>query len=275
MHRRLRVELPVALIQQLRLIHALTESSFPIAVPAAELPKFEPLRHRFGLVLGEARSGDFDLTPHLTVAHDVPSTGVGDLRRPLVFPRAILDHCRTLWPAVRAHRCTFAGLLTDARRAVLEGWIGREAGQARLPSASGLLGRLRRRVEQWRGADRPRQIGGLTVWSSERGRRFPTKAWDADYHELLAASQFVLCPRGDFTWTYRFFEACLCGAIPVVEEASPLYDGFVYRLMGDPLAGAEWLPAAAAHNYARCRESLILPADQLDRELRLLAGAAS
>ena len=40
--------------------------------------------------------------------------------RPLIFPRAIVDHCRTLWPTNRAHRYSFAGLLTDSRRTLLD-----------------------------------------------------------------------------------------------------------------------------------------------------------
>ena len=273
MPRRLRLALDFALIQQVRLAHALAESSFVIAVPPAELAKFDLLRRRFGLTLEVARSDDFDLAPHLTISHATPVTGVGELRRPLLFPRAILDHCRTLWPAARPHRCSFAGLLTDARRAALDRWINGHGAASHFPPASGFGERLRRQIVRWRGADLPRRIGGLTVWSSERGRRFPTKAWDAAYHDLLAASQFVLCPRGDHPWTYRFFEACLCGAMPVVEEASPAYDGFRYCRMSDALGEAAWSAEAAAHNYERCRECLSVPKDQLDRELARVVGA--
>jgi hypothetical protein len=271
---RLRVDLDFGLIQQLRLAHALAESSFVIAVPAAELGKFAFLRQRFGLALSAARPDDFDLAPHLTVAHETPSTGVGALHRPLLFPRVILDHCRSLWPAERPYRSSFAGLLTDSRRAALDRWLGDAGEAARLPAASSLGERLRRQVVRWRGADRIRIVGRLAVWSSERGRRFPTKAWDAPYYGLLAASQFVLCPRGDYSWTYRFFESCLCGAIPVVEEASPAYDGFHYHRMSDRFSDAAWTSEAAEHNYARCRERLSLPADALDRELARLLDAA-
>jgi hypothetical protein len=273
MPRRLRVALDFALIQQLRLTHALAESSFVIAVPAAELAKFDLLRQRFGLSLAEARPSDFDLTPHLTVAHGAPSTGVGALRRPLVYPMAIFDHCRGTWPSVRPHRCSFAGLLTDERRGAIDRFLGSQPGGPRLPSGSGLGERLRRRVVRWTGVDRPRRIGALTVWASERGRRFPLKAWDAAYYDLLAASQFVLCPRGDHPWTYRFYEACLCGAIPVVEETLSVYDGFVFTRMSEPLTDAAWTAEAAVHNFERCREQLTLPADQLDRELARLTDA--
>ena len=197
-----------------------------IAVPADQLDKFSILRERFGLRLATARPDDPSLTPFVTIDHETPSTALGAVVRPLIFPRAIVDHCRTLWPAARPHRYSFAGLLTDSRRALLEGWMAGSAdGAAGLAAKTSFGGFVRRQLIRWRGADRQRRIGDVTVWSSERGRRFPTKAWDEEYFQLLADSEHVLCPSGDYQWSYRFFEACLCGAVPIVEEASPLYDG--------------------------------------------------
>jgi hypothetical protein len=57
-------------------------------------------------------------------------------------------------------------------------------------------------------------------------RRFvPTKADPADrtvfddvYFETLSQSMFTLCPRGDLPWSMRFFEAIMCGSIPIVED---------------------------------------------------------
>jgi hypothetical protein len=50
-------------------------------------------------------------------------------------------------------------------------------------------------------------IGDLVVWSSEKGRYYPFKAFDEEYFKELANSHFVLCPSGDCVWSYRFFEA--------------------------------------------------------------------
>ena len=85
---------------------------------------------------------------------------------------------------------------------------------------------MRRQLIRWRGADRQRRIGDVTVWSSERGRRFPTKAWDEDYFQLLADSEHVLCPSGDYRGRTGSSRPALCGAVPIVEQASPLHDGF-------------------------------------------------
>jgi hypothetical protein len=262
-----------ALIQQIRLVHALAESGFEIAVPADELDKFSILRERFGLRLATARRDDPLLTPFITIDHVTPSTAVGTVVRPLIFPRAIVDHCRTLWPASRAHRYSFAGLMTESRRALLEGWMaGRATGASGLTARTNFGDFVRRQWIRWRGADRRRRIGDVTVWSSERGRRFPTKAWDEEYFQMLADSEHVLCPSGDYHWSYRFFEACLCGAIPIVEQATPLYDGFRYRLMTDPRDAAPWSAADAEHNYRSCAARIVVPVGELDGELARLAA---
>ncbi len=271
--RRWQLDVPFALIQQIRLVHALAESGFEIAVPADQLDKFSILRERFGLRLATARPGDPSLASFITIDHETPSTALGAIVRPLIFPRAVVEHCRTLWPAARAHRYSFAGLVTESRRALLEGWIDGRSPAA--PVASGrtnLGGFVRRQWIRWRGSDRPRHIGDVTVWSSERGRRFPTKAWDEEYFQMLADSEFVLCPSGDYVWSYRFFEACLCGAIPIVEQASPVYDAFRYRLMTDPRDDRPWSAADAEHNFRSCAERIVVPIPELDRELARLAA---
>jgi hypothetical protein len=261
-----------ALIQQIRLVHAVAESGFEIAIAADQLDKFSILRERFGLHLAAARPDDPSLTPFVTIDHRTPSTAIGAVVRPLIFPRAIVEHCRTLWPAARAHRYSFAGLLTDSRRALLEGWMaGRADGGSGLTAQTTFGDFVRRQLIRWRGADRQRRIGDVTVWSSERGRRFPTKAWDEEYFRMLAASEHVLCPSGDYQWSYRFFEACLCGAVPIVEQASSLYDGFRYRLMTDARDAAPWSAADAEHNYRWCAARIVVPVDELDRELARLA----
>jgi hypothetical protein len=273
---RLQLDLSFALIQQIRLAHALAESDYAITVAAAELPKFSALGERFGLRLADARPGDLALGGFVSISHEAPSTAIGRLVRPLIFPRAIAERCRASWQAARPIRYSFAGLVTDERRSVLRRWSEARVDAAGAAfDASSQLGRfMRQQLVRWRGHDRIRRIGDVTVWASERGRRFPTKAWDDQYFDLLARSQCVLCPSGDFLWSYRFFEAVLCGALPIVEEPVPLYDGFRYRTMadtGDPV----WSEADAEHNYRLCRERIEVPLDALNAELaRLVAISA-
>lgn len=52
---------------------------------------------------------------------------------------------------------------------------------------------------------------------SNYGRDVARKyAIDVEYYESLCASRFGLAPTGDCPWSYRFFEAIMCHALPVL-----------------------------------------------------------
>lgn len=71
------------------------------------------------------------------------------------------------------------------------------------------------------------------IIDSNNGRNQDTKAKDLSYLKMMARSRFVLCPNGDFVWTYRFFEAILCRCIPIVEQDCGLYNGYHFYRLGD------------------------------------------
>jgi hypothetical protein len=72
------------------------------------------------------------------------------------------------------------------------------------------------------------------------------------FFRVLRRSRFALCPAGDAPWSNRFFEAAMCGAIPIVED--PLHAGrhdreraIGYRMfLKDEVH--EYDPAIARHN---------------------------
>lgn len=264
---------PYQLIQGIRLAHALMESNFEVCIPEEYEVRFSELRSRFG---ARFRVGVRDCA-YLTdcqVIHPEPWTSVGRIERPLIFPHAIVDHCRRLWDPQRPYEFTFAGLVTEKRASVLRQWADRSGAvdpRAFRPSTprSAVVDRIRDIIRPG-GKDRPVRRGRLVIWSSDRGRVFPIKSWDQHYYELLARSRFVLCPNGDFPWTYRFFEAVLCGAIPIVEEDVPAYEGFSYRRMDEPMSEWDWDPATAERNFALCAARLTVPLSELDQELERL-----
>ena len=219
--------------------------------------------------------------PAVHVDHSAPRTSVGRFERPLIFPHAIVQRCRTLWAADRTVRFSFAGLLTDGRRQVLGDWLKSVDPRTRLDvrtdyapfSLMRSLGNARRRLEdRWRNKSVSVNTGEVIFWASRRGRHFPGKSWDAEYFELLGRSQFVLCPSGDYVWTYRFFEAALCGALPIVEKTCDAYSGFRYTAMTDPACDRQWSSDDAEHNYARCKELLTIPVSSLNSEIAALLG---
>jgi hypothetical protein len=43
-------------------------------------------------------------------------------------------------------------------------------------------------------------------------------AENIDYFENMCKSKFILCPAGDTSWSFRFYEALMCKSIPIVEN---------------------------------------------------------
>jgi hypothetical protein len=275
---RMRLDMSFNLIQQVRLAHALAESDFPIVIPAAESPKFALLKEKFGMRFLAGDYGDINLSPHLRILHDEPSTSIGDLNRPLIFPHAITSYCRALWSHKREHRYSFAGLVTPSRQDLIQSWIAANVTGRPIDLRSQgatLASKIRRKLFALGGFDDTRrvQIGDLMLWSSTRGRRFPIKSWDDKYANVLAHSQFVLCPSGDHVWSYRFFESLLCGAIPIVETRCPAYEGFRFLTFDDRVDNVAWSETDAEHNFRRCVARITLPGDELNKELARLRDA--
>lgn len=263
----IRLDVPYDLIQGIRAAHALMEcNEFTIQIPQDQVAKFAVLRKVFRpkFTIGD----DAPLAKGLVrLEHDLPKVVVGAIVRPLLFPHAVLDECRRLWSDGRSVGFFFSGFVTDRRLATLEGWWRRWRFSSS-PDWESVASLRRRRLSLLvraisRPFRRPRTTGDLVIWNSERGRRFPVKAWDREYQELLGRSRFVLCPNGDFIWTYRFYEAAMCGAIPVVEDACPLYDGFRFYRMSDDPRELTWDPSIAEHNFALVRELLTVPPEGL------------
>ena len=262
------------LIQSLRLAHALMESRFEICIPEADAEKFVRLKEFFGAEYVLDETGAKPLVA-LNISHANPTTSVGEIERPLVFPHSILRHCKTLWKSDRDIGFSFAGNLGKTRTRVLKNWC-----RINFPESRGGFPNPKPRWYQRLGRNKKKkgngsnscftQIGDLMLWSSTRGRTFPDKSWDQEYFDVLARSRFVLCPNGDFVWSYRFFEAILCGAIPVIEEYCDLYEGFVFQTMDDPVEDLSWDADVVEQNYALCVERISIPLSELNAELAKL-----
>jgi len=268
------IELPFHLLQTLRLAQAIGEAGFRICVPPADDVKVVTLKNVFGFdyKVGTAAASR---VAGLRVDHMTPRTCIGAIERPLIMPQAIFDHCRERWREQRDVDVSFAGILTETRRAALNDWL-RLSGleQLAMPARPSFLRRALRRLARAAGVSLADYVGTANVkfYLSDQGRLFPRKSWNADYYGLLLRSKFVLCPSGDFknngvAWTYRFFEAALCGAIPVIEESCPAYDGYRVRHMSDPIGALDWSRADAEHNFALARRRLTVATEELRAEV--------
>jgi hypothetical protein len=271
------VQLNFDLIQSIRLVQALTESAFSIHIPHEHTWRFASLREHFQI--GFSRTAGPLLTePHVLVDHHTPVTAVGGIRRPLIFPHQIVAACRNRWADERTIYASFSGLVTVERQAAIRTWLRQRTVRPRRLRIPISTTRTHRAVEAIRSAAGLRNKrafrirgGDFVMSSSCLGRRFPTKAWDDTYVDTLGRSRFALCPNGDSVWTYRFFEATMCGAVPIVEQSCELYEGFHYYTMADH--DYVWSIEKAEHNYQLCAQQLTVPKADLNDELTRLTTA--
>jgi len=266
------ITLPLDKIQSIRLASVLLESEYDICFPASAEPVLEALSKYFAV---SYRIGTQDAVPlkDVAIAHGpVPESRIGRISRPLLYPHAAVRRCRDKWRAERDVRFSFTGLVTPGRKRILEAWCQSQLGEkiAVRATRETYLQRLVSRISS--GFAKPQKFPavGLEIFTSNRGRVFPAKVWDDGYFDTLARSQFVLCPDGDFIWTYRFFEAILCGAIPIIEHTCSLYERFEYFTMQDDAEKLVRSPKTVERNFAEALRQLTVGSEELNRELTRL-----
>lgn len=115
----------------------------------------------------------------------------GKMSYPLLFPRSLVEGCRRAWVShPRPVRYAFRGYKSERRS-----WVSEY--------------------------QRP-EFERSDIFFTNKGRTLATQSdpfvYDWAYYRSLASATFALCPPGEHDWTYRFFEAVMCGAIPVVNS---------------------------------------------------------
>jgi Exostosin family len=246
-------------------------------IPESEISKFSILKDKFGVSFSSNDRGAIDITNQCLVSHSNPLTSVGNLSRPLIFPSTITKYCRSIWANHRRFHYSFQGLVTNKREIVIGGWLRKNISQqCKLPNPNSRFNRFRKKILPQVGLDYTikKKIGDFLFWSSDRGRKFPIKAWDEEYFKVLSNSQYVLCPSGDYTWSYRFFESILCGAIPIVEKECEAYEGFKFFFFEDDARTLKWSLEDAEYNYELCVEKLTVPKVALNEEIKKLIRIA-
>src|SRR5215510_8517434 len=126
------LELPLHLIQVLRLAHALAEAGCRLHVSPEDAPKLSELRRIFGLQYEIGKDGVPTLHG-LSIDHTEPEVRVGRIARPLIFPVAAFEYCRARWPEKRPVRASFSGMPTAIRKKALNDWLKLSTLEIRFP----------------------------------------------------------------------------------------------------------------------------------------------
>lgn len=259
----------IILLQQIRLIQALSESDFKVSVDKSDQYKLEPIIKKFNAEFITDKPNGLDFRKITNIDHSVPVSSIGGLNRTLIFPRYICYYLRDNWKSKRKLEFSFSGLTTAKRKSVLRQWVDNNRNRnlvvsfnRKLPIRHSL-----RYLVRFKNLISTSKKLLVEINFSSKGREFPKKTWDSEYYDTLLNSKFVLCPSGDYIWTYRFFECILAGAIPVIEAECEAYKGFRYRFMHEDIKDFKWEKEDAEYNYSLCFSKITIPLEQLNTEL--------
>ena len=156
--------------------------------------------------------------PMIKIDHLKGITYINDRQYGLIFPRSLVEYCKSLW-SEKTQNYYFKGVIDQNRNWLL--------------SYSG-------------------------VTNSHRGRNKKIKyTVDYDYYQSLSRSKFALAPVGECPWSYRFFEAIMCGAIPILgnDDIDIFANEYKYYRHGDKkLYNLDYVN----YNYSRLIKNVLL-----------------
>lgn len=256
------VDFDINKIQELRVIHALIENGWLIYVPENQKFKFTALVDKFNLVLSDENLSEVKLSSLITINHEIPETKIRDLSCPLIFPIGIVKYLYENWSKSRVYKFSFAGLITPTRHKVIQKWLtnslksNKELDYNSSSFKIKIINKLYQKL--FKNKTPVFRYEDLYISNSLKGRVFPGKSWDNNYYVFMLKSEFVLCPSGDFIWSYRFFEAILCGAIPIIEEFCSVYKGYRFKYLSDNATQFVYNMDDARFNYNLCMSRITI-----------------
>lgn len=205
----LNIDKSINLLQEVRVLHSLCDNGYNLFCNKHEFQKLLPLKEHFGcnINLGFFPNGE-SYSSLVNIVHNEPLTEIRGTIKSLIFPKSLIKFCQEN-NQEKEDKIYFKGLITHKRE--------------------NSINKLKHTTNK-----------ELIISSSNKGREFPLKTFDKDYFNEMKKYKFVLCLDGDFIWSYRFFESIMCGAIPIIENESPLFEGFYYYKIENNLDNITW-----------------------------------
>lgn len=218
----------INLIQEVRLIHSLSDLGYELYCNRSEYNKLLPLIKKFDLNIHNDTNQKVDIsfTGNLEIDHSKPNTKFLDYESSLVFSESFIDYCYNL-NKIKEDKIYFRGLITESRDNAIKN--------------------LKLKINK-----------ELIIDSNKNGRTFPIKSFDEDYFISLSKYKFSFCPDGDFTWSYRFFESIMCGSIPIIENNCLLFEDFYYYKLSDDLNNITYNDEWCIHNLKVLKDKFTL-----------------
>jgi len=201
----------INLIQEIRLIHALSKF-YNLSVSTSVNDKLQYLINNFNINFSTITNTDISLFSIIKLDHKTPYININDINYNLIFSNDFINFFYNKWDT-KSINIIFIGLITAKRKVILQNLNV-----------------------------------NILIINSTAGRHFPNKAFDMLYYNNLLQAKFTLCLDGDFIWTYRFFEAIMCGSIPIIQNMCDLYIGFKYYTIND-IGNLHYSKEMIIHNY--------------------------
>ena len=265
--KRFSIDLNYNLIQSIRLIHSIFEVNNNLTIDRVHKKKFKLIKKNFNINLKYNDNSEYDISPYVEYSHKIPYIKIGNIKRTLIFPHGIVDNLKKRWLEKKYYDYSFIGIVNSSRKEIINKWLEEKFKITNVKKyhidnlKSKWINNLFTKKES-------QSFSEILILSSKRGRRFPKKSWDNNYYNVLLKSKFVLCPSGDFNWSYRFFESILCGAIPIVEKDCNAYDGFKFYFFKNKLDELIYDQEIINHNFNLCLKKITIPNEILEKEIK-------
>lgn len=266
-NKRFSIDLNYNLIQSIRLIHSIYEVNDNLTINRIHKKKFKLIKNNFNVNLKYVDNLERDISSHIEYSHKIPFIKIGNIKRTLIFPHGIINNLKGRWSEEKYYDYSFIGLFNSSRKEIINKWLDetfKAINFQKLHIDSLKTKWLNNLFSKKENKYHPR----IHILSSKKGRRYPKKSWDNNYYDVLLKSKFVLCPPGDFDWSYRFFEAILCGAVPIVENNCDAYDGFKFYFFKNKLDELIYDQEIINHNFNLCLKKITISNEILKREIR-------
>lgn len=182
---------------------------------------------------------------NIEIDHTAPSTKINDIHYSILFPKSLILNLSQSWGGRQLS--SFSGLPTISRlniiNKILTGGI-----KKRIFITKSRINMILYKLFPKKSFKTIYRKNNIMITFINNGRLEKFKYIDSKYYNLMLSSEHIFCFDGDYIWTYRFFEAIMCGCTPVIENFHGIYEGYFFITLADYKFDKYLTAAQKAHN---------------------------
>jgi len=211
-------------VQEIRLYASMLEAGWNLYVSKDQLSSLRQIK---GIKTGTtSNKKKVDIT--ILTNHSMPITSINNVASELIFPEWFFNKNNDL---SKSDKAIFEGLVTKERIKYLARMLDHGRLREKLCLYTFYIGK------KYSGfiVGKLLSTRNVRIKFSFKGRKKDFKLYDNDYFYNLGSNKFVICPPGDFVWTYRLFETVIVKSIPIInhEDAYVNKYGLITKTIND------------------------------------------